>query len=65
MTDFPLPEELKRELDRRLADIEANPDDEVPWEAVKTESLADLRQIRSEDPVRLTSASGSVNEQSD
>jgi putative addiction module component (TIGR02574 family) len=42
-----LPEELKRELDRRLADINANPEDEVPWEVVKAEIEEDLRQCRS------------------
>jgi putative addiction module component (TIGR02574 family) len=41
------PQVLKRELDRRLADIEANPDDEVPWEVVKAEIEEDLRQCRS------------------
>ena len=48
MTDFLPPEELQRELDRRLADIDANPEDEIPWEVVKAEALADLKQIRSD-----------------
>ncbi len=30
----------KAELDRRLADHEANPDDVVPWDEVKTSALA-------------------------
>ena len=29
----------KAELDRRLADHEANPDDAVPWDEVKTSAL--------------------------
>ena len=43
-----LPEELKRELDRRLADMEANPDDEVPWEVVEAELLAELAKVAAE-----------------
>ena len=30
----------RQELERRLADHEANPDDVVPWEQVKAEALA-------------------------
>ena len=30
----------KAELDRRLADLEANPDDSIPWSTVKAEALA-------------------------
>lgn len=30
----------KAELDRRLADHEANPDDVVPWDEVRTSALA-------------------------
>ena len=33
-------DELKAEIDRRLADAEANPGDSVPWEQVKAEALA-------------------------
>ncbi|HVJ68419.1 MAG TPA: addiction module protein [Caulifigura sp.] len=41
----PLLTELQRqELDRRLADHTANPDDVVPWEQVKSEVLARFRQ---------------------
>ena len=41
----PLLTELQRqELDRRLADHTANPDDVVPWEQVKSEALARFRQ---------------------
>ncbi|HEX4589868.1 MAG TPA: addiction module protein [Gemmataceae bacterium] len=34
----------KDELDRRIADMEANPDDEVPWEQVYAESMRRVRQ---------------------
>jgi putative addiction module component (TIGR02574 family) len=43
-----VPDDLKREFDRRLADIEANPNDEVPWEQVKAEVLEDLRRCRTD-----------------
>jgi len=32
------------ELQRRLADHEANPDDVVPWEQIKAEALARFRK---------------------
>jgi putative addiction module component (TIGR02574 family) len=35
-----LTDELKAEIDRRLADAEANPHDAVPWEEVKAAALA-------------------------
>jgi putative addiction module component (TIGR02574 family) len=35
-----LTEAQRRELDRRLADHAANPDDVVPWERVRAEALA-------------------------
>ena len=35
-----LTDELEAEIDRRLADAEANPSDSVPWEQVKAEALA-------------------------
>jgi putative addiction module component (TIGR02574 family) len=38
----PLTEELKRELDRRLAEYEAHPERAVPWEEVATESSRSL-----------------------
>ena len=39
----PPPTEAQRaELDRRLADHEANPDDVVPWSDVKASALADI-----------------------
>jgi putative addiction module component (TIGR02574 family) len=34
----------RRELERRLAEHEANPDDVVPWEQVKAEALARLQR---------------------
>jgi putative addiction module component (TIGR02574 family) len=36
----PLTEPQRRELERRLADHQANPDDVVPWEQIKAEALA-------------------------
>lgn len=38
-----LTEAGRRELERRLADHEANPEDVVPWEQVKAEALARFR----------------------
>lgn len=34
----------KAELERRLADHEANPDDAVPWSEVKKSALARIRR---------------------
>ena len=39
-----LTEAQKTELDRRLADHLANPDDVVPWSEVKAAALAKIRQ---------------------
>jgi putative addiction module component (TIGR02574 family) len=39
-----LTEAQRRELDRRLADHEANSGDVVPWEQVKAGALARFRQ---------------------
>jgi putative addiction module component (TIGR02574 family) len=39
-----LTEEQRSELERRLADHTANPDDIVPWEQVKAEALARFRR---------------------
>jgi putative addiction module component (TIGR02574 family) len=39
-----LTETQKLELDRRLADYLANPDDVVPWSEVKAAALAKIRQ---------------------
>jgi putative addiction module component (TIGR02574 family) len=36
----PLTDAQRRELERRLDDHEANPDDVVPWEQIKAEALA-------------------------
>jgi putative addiction module component (TIGR02574 family) len=41
----PLPTEAQEaELDRRLADHEANPDNVVPWSEVKTAALAHIKR---------------------
>jgi putative addiction module component (TIGR02574 family) len=42
--DFELTPELKAELDRRLAEHEANPDSGIPWEEVKAHVQAILRK---------------------
>jgi putative addiction module component (TIGR02574 family) len=39
-----LTDEMKAELDRRLADHRANPGAAIPWEQVKAEALARLRK---------------------
>lgn len=41
---LPLTEAQKRELERRLADHAANPDEVVPWEEVKAQALARARR---------------------
>jgi putative addiction module component (TIGR02574 family) len=40
----PLTEAQKREIDRRLAEHEANPDDVIPWEQIQAEALARFRK---------------------
>lgn len=40
----PLTEAQKVELDRRIADHEANPDDMVPWSEIKASALARIRR---------------------
>jgi putative addiction module component (TIGR02574 family) len=42
----PVPDWHKAILDERLADLEANPDDAVPWEQVRDELRAKLRRVR-------------------
>ena len=42
----PIPDWHKAILDERLADLEANPDDAVPWEQVRDELRARLRRVR-------------------
>lgn len=37
-----LTEAQRQELDRRLANREANPDDKVPWETAKQKILSEL-----------------------
>jgi putative addiction module component (TIGR02574 family) len=41
---LPLSEMQRRELERRLADDDANPDDVTQWEQVEAEILARLRK---------------------
>ena len=38
-----LTEAQRRELDRRVAEDDANPDDVVPWEQVKAQALSRLQ----------------------
>ena len=42
--DTELSDEMKAEIDRRLAEHEANPDAAIPWETVEAEMLARLRR---------------------
>ena len=39
-----IPESFREELRRRSADIDANPDDNIPWEQVRDESRARLKK---------------------
>jgi putative addiction module component (TIGR02574 family) len=39
-----LTEDLRRELERRVAEDDANPDDVIPWEQIKAEALARFRR---------------------
>jgi putative addiction module component (TIGR02574 family) len=41
-----LTEEKMRELDRRLAEDDADPDGGIPWEQVRDEITARLKRIR-------------------
>ena len=41
---LPMSDEMRDELDRRLADHEAHPDDVVAWEQVKAEALARMKR---------------------
>jgi putative addiction module component (TIGR02574 family) len=43
-----LSDAVKRELDRRVADMDAHPDDEISLEDVKAEVLEELRRCRRE-----------------
>ena len=38
-----LTEAQRRELERRIADDDANPDDVVPWEQVKAQAISRLK----------------------
>jgi putative addiction module component (TIGR02574 family) len=40
---LPLTDEQRAELDLRLADLESNPDDGIPWEQAKGEILDELK----------------------
>jgi putative addiction module component (TIGR02574 family) len=40
----PLTEAQRKELERRLADCEANPNAVIPWEQIKAEALARFRK---------------------
>lgn len=40
----PITDDQRAELDRRIADHEANPDDVVPWDEVKASALARIGQ---------------------
>ena len=41
-----LTEEKKRELDRRIAEDDADPDGGIPWEQVRDEVLARVKRVR-------------------
>ena len=42
-----LTDEQKRELDRRIAEADADPDGGIPWEQVRDEVGAELKKMRS------------------
>jgi putative addiction module component (TIGR02574 family) len=42
--NLPLTDVQRQELERRLADHEANPDDVIPWEEVRADALARARR---------------------
>ena len=42
--DPELPDEMKRELDRRIDEMDRHPETGVPWEDVKARILARLRR---------------------
>jgi putative addiction module component (TIGR02574 family) len=42
-TTVPLSDAQRAELERRIADEDANPDDVTPWEEVKAEALTRLK----------------------
>lgn len=39
-TQLPLTDAQREELERRIADDDANPDDTVPWEEVRDQAIA-------------------------
>ena len=44
MSAVPLSEQQRLELERRLAEDDANPDDCIPWEEVKTKAIERLKR---------------------
>ena len=40
----PISDALRAELDRRIAEDDADPDGGIPWEVVKAEALARIRK---------------------
>ena len=48
----PLSEAKKRELERRIADHEANPDAGIPWEQVEAEALARFKSEAAPTAIR-------------
>lgn len=44
--ELPLTDDQKAELDRRLADLEQNPEAGVPWEEARAQIEASLQQRR-------------------
>lgn len=44
--ELPLTDDQKAELDRRLADLEENPEAGVPWEQTRAQIEASLQQRR-------------------
>lgn len=46
--ELPLDDELRAELDRRIEDLERNPDAGIPWEQVRAELDTHLRQAADE-----------------
>ena len=40
----PLSDALRQELERRVADHEANPGDVIPWEQIEAEALARFKR---------------------
>jgi putative addiction module component (TIGR02574 family) len=43
---MPLTEAQQRELERRLVDAEAHPEDWIPWEVIQAETAARQKKLR-------------------